>query len=103
MSDLTASEEEMDMTVLSQPMADQPRIPPHLVLSFHNETYRQRNVIIIDHFPDLAPFIQTAKLVRKKNSEEFNRTKSQFHRLNKIITKAKVEYSQHQTKSISKS
>ena len=54
----TESDEEMDMTVLSQPMTDQLQIPPHLVLSFVNETYRQRNVIIIDHFPDLAPFTQ---------------------------------------------
>ena len=66
MSDSTESDEEMDMTVLSQPIADQPQIPPHLVLSFLYETYRQRNVIIIDHFPNLAPFIQTAKQVLKK-------------------------------------
>ena len=57
--------------------------------------------MIIDHFPNLAPFIQTAKHVLK-NSEELNLTKSQFHRLKKVITKAKAEYSQHQTKTTTK-
>ena len=54
-----------------------------------NETFRQRNVQIKDHFPDIKAFITTAKQVVQRNSAEIS--EPQFQRLRKALTKAKKE------------
>ena len=58
-------------------------------------------MIIIDHFPDLFSFVQAAKDIIRKPAE-FKLTKSQFHRLRKVVTKAGTEISQQSLKPLDK-
>jgi len=94
LSGLSASDDDdMEVTDLSQSSSDHLQISPQVIVSFLNETFRQRNVIIHQHFPDLLSFMQTAKCIIR-NSKDFGITKPQIHRLRKFITKAGLECSQ---------
>ena len=57
--------------------------------------------VIKEQFPDLISFIQATKVVFN-NSEKFNLSKSQYHRLRKIITKARSECSQQEVNFLTK-
>ena len=100
-SDFSESNDEAEVTELSQSSSYQSYIAPQLILAFLNETYRHRNVIIKDHFPDLFSFVQAAKDIIRKPAE-FKLTKSQFHRLRKVVTKARTEISQQPLKPLDK-
>ena len=94
LSGLSASDDDdMEVTDLSQSSSDHLQISPQVIVSFLNETFRQRNVIIHQHFPDLLSFTRTAKCIIR-NSKDFEITKPQIHRLRKFITKADLECSQ---------
>ena len=90
LSDLSESDEDVEVPELSQPPSNQPMIAPQLVLFFLYETYRQWNVVIKDKFPDRVSFIQTAKDIMRK-ADEFSLIKSQFHHLGKFMTRAGLE------------
>ena len=57
------------------------------IISYLKETFRQCNVRIRDHFPNIQPFIVAAKpLLRGKVPKE-----PEFQRLRKVVTKVNKE------------
>ena len=61
LSGLSASDDDdMEVTDLSQSSSDHLQISPQVIVSFLHETFRQWNVIIHKHFPELLSFMQSA-------------------------------------------
>ena len=76
-----------DALCASQEEERESNVSKENIISFLNETFRQRNVQIKDHFPDIKAFITAAKQMVQRNSTEIS--EPQLQRLRKPLTKAK--------------